>query len=162
MSEVERLLRGALVPIDPPERLSERLERRLTSITDAAVDEWADFDESALRDPRRWARLVAAGGVGAGARGAPVGGFARPKQEKSGGPGRAGRPGGRGGGAGPTRGGGGGSPRRWGAAPPAASRLGPPRARASNRHGSTRAAAIISSMAVSWAKARNASARRPR
>jgi hypothetical protein len=82
MSEVERLLRGALVPIDPPERLSERLERRLTSITDAAVDEWADFDESALRDPRRWARLVAAGVVGAGAGGALIVVRARQKQRK--------------------------------------------------------------------------------
>jgi hypothetical protein len=80
MSEVERLLRGALVPIDPPERLSERLERRLTSITDAAVDEWADFDESALRDPRRWARLVAAGVIGAGAGGALIVVRARQKQ----------------------------------------------------------------------------------
>ena len=82
MSEVERLLRGALVPIDPPERLSERLERRLTSITDAAVDEWADFDESALRDPRRWARLVAAGVIGTGAGGALIVVRARQKQKK--------------------------------------------------------------------------------
>ena len=83
MSEVERLLRGALVPIDPPERLSERLERRLTVITDAAVDEWADFDESALRDPRRWARLVAAGVIGAGAGGALIVVRARQKQKQA-------------------------------------------------------------------------------
>ena len=82
MSEVERLLRGALVPIEPPARLGERLERRLTSITDAAVDEWADFDESALRDPRRWARLVVAGVIGAGAGGALVVVRARQKQKK--------------------------------------------------------------------------------
>jgi hypothetical protein len=82
MNDVERLLRGALVPIDPPERLSERLERRLTSITDAAVDEWADWDESALRDPRRWARLVAAGVIGAGAGGALIVVRARQKQKK--------------------------------------------------------------------------------
>jgi hypothetical protein len=82
MSEVERLLRGALVPIEPPVVLSERLERRLTSITDAAVDEWADFDEDALRDPRRWARLVAAGVIGAGAGGALVVVRARQKQRK--------------------------------------------------------------------------------
>ncbi|MEA2422362.1 MAG: hypothetical protein QOF55_1461 [Thermoleophilaceae bacterium] len=83
MSEVERLLRGALVPIDPPELLGERLERRLTSLTDAAVDEWADWDESALRDPRRWARLVAAGVVGLGAGGALIVVRARQKQKKS-------------------------------------------------------------------------------
>ena len=82
MSEVERLLRGALVPIDPPERLSERLERRLTTITDAAVDELAEWDPSALRDPRRWARLVAAGVIGAGAGGALIVVRARQKQKK--------------------------------------------------------------------------------
>ena len=82
MSEVERLLRGALVPIEPPVALGERLERRLTSLTDAAVDEWADFDEDALRDPRRWARLVAAGVVGAGAGGALIVVRARQKQKK--------------------------------------------------------------------------------
>jgi hypothetical protein len=83
MSEVERLLRGALVPIDPPGALGERLERRLTELTDAAVDEWADFDPSALRSPRRWVRLVAAGVVGAGAGGALIVVRARQKQKKS-------------------------------------------------------------------------------
>jgi hypothetical protein len=82
MSEVERLLRGALVPIEPPARLGERLERRLTSITDAAVDELAEWDPSALRDPRRWARIVAAGVVGAGAGGALILVRARQKQKK--------------------------------------------------------------------------------
>lgn len=82
MSEVERLLRGALVPIEPPVAMGERLERRLTELTGAAVDEWADFDESALRDPRRWARLVAAGVVGAGAGGALIVVRARQKQKK--------------------------------------------------------------------------------
>ena len=82
MSEVERLLRGALVPIEPPERMSERLERRLTSITDAAVDELAEWDPSALRDPRRWARVVAAGMITAGAGGALILVRARQKQRK--------------------------------------------------------------------------------
>jgi hypothetical protein len=82
MSEVERLLRGALVPIEPPGALGERLERRLTELTDAAMDEWADFDPSALRSPRRWARLVTAGVVGAGAGGALILVRARQKQKK--------------------------------------------------------------------------------
>ena len=82
MSEVERLLRGALVPIEPPARLGERLERRLTSITDAAVDELAEWDPSALRDPRRWARIVAAGVIGAGAGGALILVRARQNQNK--------------------------------------------------------------------------------
>src|SRR3954467_15999037 len=70
MTEVERLLQGALVPIEPPVDLGDRLERRLVAVTDAAVDELAEWDPSALRDPRRWARLVAAGVIGAGAGGA--------------------------------------------------------------------------------------------
>ena len=72
MSEVERLLRGALVPVDPSMAMSERLDRRLSELTDAAVDELADFDPSALRDPRRWARLVTAGIVAGTAGGALV------------------------------------------------------------------------------------------
>ena len=61
MSEVERLLQYALAPVEPPGRMSERLEHRLTALTDAAVDEIAEWDPSALRDPRRWARLMVAG-----------------------------------------------------------------------------------------------------
>jgi hypothetical protein len=82
MSDVERLLRGALVPIDPPGDLAARVERRLTAITDAAADELAEWDPSALRDPRRWARLVAAGVIGAGAGGALVLVRARQKQKR--------------------------------------------------------------------------------
>lgn len=82
MSEVERLLRGALVPIDPPGSMTERLDRRLTALTDAAADELADFDPSALRDPRRWARLAAAGVVAGGAGGALVLVRARQKQRR--------------------------------------------------------------------------------
>src|SRR4051812_3074082 len=81
MSELERLLQGALVPVDPPSDLGERLERRLTAVTGAAVDEIADWDPSAFRDPRRWARLVVAGVVGAGAGGALVLVRARQKQK---------------------------------------------------------------------------------
>lgn len=71
-SNVERLLQGALVPVDPPGALGDRLERRLTEITHAAAHEFTEFDPRALRDPRRWARLAAAGVVGAGAGGALV------------------------------------------------------------------------------------------
>jgi len=34
---LERLLRSALVPVDPPEALSDRLERTLSGLTEAAV-----------------------------------------------------------------------------------------------------------------------------
>lgn len=82
MSEVERLLRGALVPIDPPGTVTERLERRLTAMADAAAGELAEFDPAALRDPRRWARLAAAGLVAGGAGGALVLVRARQKQRR--------------------------------------------------------------------------------
>ena len=72
MSEVERLLQNAFVPVEPPGALTERLERRLTELTDAAMHELADFDPGALRDPRRWARLAAAGLVAGTAGGALI------------------------------------------------------------------------------------------
>ena len=72
MSEVERLLHSALAPVEPPGALTARLEQRLSDLTGAAVDELAEFDPSALRDPRRWARLVAAGVVAGGAGGALI------------------------------------------------------------------------------------------
>jgi hypothetical protein len=82
MSDLERLLQGALVPVDPPVDLAERVERRLTAVTGAAVDEIADWDPSAFRSPRRWARLVVAGVVSAGAGGALVVVRARQKQKR--------------------------------------------------------------------------------
>jgi hypothetical protein len=82
MSDMERLLQGALVPIDPPVDLGDRLERRLTAVTGAAVDEIADWDPSAFRSPRRWARLVAAGVIGVSAGGALVVVRARQKQKR--------------------------------------------------------------------------------
>src|SRR4051812_33993338 len=72
MSEVERRLHNALSPVEPPAAMGERLERRLTLLTDAAIDELAEFDSKALRDPRHWGRLVAAGVVGVGAGGALI------------------------------------------------------------------------------------------
>ena len=60
MSEVERLLRGALVPVEPPVDLAERMERRLTAMTDAAVDELARILEGVreLPDDRREALIM--------------------------------------------------------------------------------------------------------
>jgi hypothetical protein len=84
MSEVERMLQGALVPVEPPIAMSDRLERRLTEITDAAIHELAEFDPRALRDPRRWGRLVVAGVVGAGAGGALILVRAKHKREAHG------------------------------------------------------------------------------
>ena len=74
---VERLLADALRPIEPPERLSGRLEETLSAVADAAASELSDFadvlsegEREALRDPRNWVRpavAVTAGGVATGA-----------------------------------------------------------------------------------------------
>jgi hypothetical protein len=66
---VERLLRMALTPVEPPEALSDRLERGLSELTDAAVEELSEWEMRAMRDPRNWARPAAAvvvGGLAAG------------------------------------------------------------------------------------------------
>jgi hypothetical protein len=66
---VERLLRLALTPVEPPEALSDRLERGLSELTEAAAEELAEWELSAMSDPRNWVRPVAAvvvGGVAAG------------------------------------------------------------------------------------------------
>ena len=70
--DVERLLRSALVPIQPPETLSERLDARLSEVTALAFDELGDLDMEAMRDPRNWARPAAALVVGGAAAGALV------------------------------------------------------------------------------------------
>jgi hypothetical protein len=74
--DVESLLRSALRPIEPPEKLSGRLEETLSAVTEAAAEElsaWADeLSESelrSLRQPRNWVRpaaAIAAGSVAAG------------------------------------------------------------------------------------------------
>jgi len=60
MNEVEALLRSALVPVEPSEALSDRLQTTLSEITDLAVDELADWELSTMRDPRNWGPTVAA------------------------------------------------------------------------------------------------------
>jgi hypothetical protein len=77
--DVEALLGDALRPIDPPERLSGRIEDTFTALSAAAANELSDWAEelseselSALRDPRNWVRPVVAVGVGGVATGALV------------------------------------------------------------------------------------------
>jgi len=60
----EGLLREALAPVEPPEDLAERLEGTLQSITEMAADELQEWELSAMRDPRNWARPAAALVVG--------------------------------------------------------------------------------------------------
>jgi hypothetical protein len=77
--DVEALLGDALRPIEPPERLSGRLEDTLAAVTQAAAEELSDWAEElsaselrALRDPRNWIRPVVAVGAGGVATGALV------------------------------------------------------------------------------------------
>jgi hypothetical protein len=77
--DVEHLLSDALRPIEPPERLSGRLEDTLSAVTQAAAEELSDWAEElsetelrALRDPRNWVRPVFAVGAGGAAAGALV------------------------------------------------------------------------------------------
>ena len=72
IDRVERLLRSALVPVDPPEALSDRLERGLSELTEVAAAELADWELSAMRDPRNWVRPAAAIVVGSVAAGGLV------------------------------------------------------------------------------------------
>ncbi|HEX7058850.1 MAG TPA: hypothetical protein VF176_03280 [Solirubrobacterales bacterium] len=79
MSDVERLLADALRPIDPPERLSGRVEDTLSAVTQAAAEELSDWAEElseselrSLRDPRNWVRPVVAVGAGGAATGALI------------------------------------------------------------------------------------------
>jgi hypothetical protein len=78
-NEFERLLSDALRPIEPPERLSGRVEDTLAAVTAAAAEELSDWAEElseselrALRDPRNWVRPVVALGAGAVATGGLV------------------------------------------------------------------------------------------
>jgi hypothetical protein len=77
--DVEQLLTDALRPIDPPQRLSTRVEDTLSAVTQAAAEELSDWAEElsegelrALRDPRHWVRPVVAVGAGGVATGALV------------------------------------------------------------------------------------------
>jgi len=77
--DLEALLGDALRPIEPPERLSHRVEDTLATLTEQAAAElssWADelsaSELESLRDPRNWVRPVAAIAVGSAAAGALV------------------------------------------------------------------------------------------
>src|SRR6476620_1120539 len=77
--DVEALLSDALRPIEPPARLSSRVEDTLAAVTQAAAEELSDWADElseaelrALRDPRNWVRPVVAVGAGGVATGALV------------------------------------------------------------------------------------------
>jgi|SRR5271155_1493740 len=64
---LESLLRAALSPIDPPEDLLQRMETRLSSLTEIAAEELESWELSAMRDPRNWLRPAAAVVIGGSA-----------------------------------------------------------------------------------------------
>ena len=75
MNEVvdfESLLRRALVPVEPPDELTQRLEDTLVELTELAADELEAWELSAMRDPRNWMRPAAAVVVGGAAAAALV------------------------------------------------------------------------------------------
>jgi hypothetical protein len=65
--DFEEVVRRALAPVDPPEGLAQRLETTLWSLTELAVDELDGWELSSMRDPRNWARPVAAIAIGTAA-----------------------------------------------------------------------------------------------
>jgi hypothetical protein len=78
--EIVRLLEAALTPVEPPASLSDQLEERLAEVQAAALEELADWELGAMRDPRNWARPAAAVAVGTAAGAALVVMRARRKQ----------------------------------------------------------------------------------
>ena len=56
--DMERRLRAALAPIEPPVHLQRQLEQTLDSIVELAADELEAWELSAIKDPRNWPRTV--------------------------------------------------------------------------------------------------------
>ena len=65
--DIETMLRQALAPVEPPERLIERLESTLTELADMAADELENWELRSMQDPRNWVRPVAAAAIGTAA-----------------------------------------------------------------------------------------------
>lgn len=62
--DIERLLREAMAPIEPPERLGARVESTLRNLSELAADELESWELAAMRDPRNWIRPAVAVAVG--------------------------------------------------------------------------------------------------
>jgi hypothetical protein len=67
--DLERLLRRAFPPVDPPEDLSARVRTTLLNISEMAAEELEGWELATMRDPRNWLRpaLAVLGGSVAGA-----------------------------------------------------------------------------------------------
>ena len=56
--DMERLLRAALAPVDPPIHLQRRVENTLDSVLELAADELESWEIEAIKDPRNWPRAA--------------------------------------------------------------------------------------------------------
>lgn len=66
---IEQMLSRAFAPVEPPERMYEEFEARLSDISLQAADEIAEWELAAMRDPRNWVKpavALAAGSAAAG------------------------------------------------------------------------------------------------
>lgn len=66
---IESILSRAFAPVEPPARMYEEFELRLTDISLQAADEISDWELNAMRDPRNWVKpavALAAGSAAAG------------------------------------------------------------------------------------------------
>jgi hypothetical protein len=66
-ADFEALLREALAPVEPSADLANRLEVALVNLTELAHDELEAWELGAMRNPRNWARPVAAAMIGTSA-----------------------------------------------------------------------------------------------
>ncbi len=65
--DVEALLRKAMGPIEPPERLGTRFEETLQTLSEMAADELESWELAAMGNPRNWVRPAIAVAVGGAA-----------------------------------------------------------------------------------------------
>lgn len=56
--DIERRLRAALAPVDPPVHLQRRLENTLDEIVELAAEELEAWELEALKHPRNWPRAA--------------------------------------------------------------------------------------------------------
>ena len=57
-SDIERILRTVLAPVDPPIHLQRRVENTLDSVLELAADELESWELVAIKDPRNWPRAA--------------------------------------------------------------------------------------------------------